>query len=90
MYIDLHVQPNARHPGVQGLHDDRLKLAVAAPAHEGRANEAVIATLADLLNVPKKAVTVVAGNSTRRKRVHIDGVSPADAHRVISEAQKRQ
>ncbi|MFZ0015659.1 MAG: DUF167 family protein [Acidimicrobiia bacterium] len=86
VFIDLHVQPNAHRPGVRGIHGQRLKVAVSAPAESGKANEAALAAIADLLRVRRRAVSLVAGSTTRRKRVHVDGVDPATAHELIKTA----
>ncbi len=67
----VHVQPRARRPGVDGLHGDALRLRVSAPPVEGEANAAVIETLADLLDVPRRAVTIVAGGTARAKVVEV-------------------
>jgi hypothetical protein len=65
------VQPGARRNALVGAHGDRLKLAVTAPPAEGRANAAVCALLAQLLNVPSRDVVMVAG--ARDKRVRVSG-----------------
>jgi hypothetical protein len=67
----LHVQPGARRTGFIGEHGDRLKVAVGAPATDGRANEAVVALLADLAGVPRRAVEIVGGATARDKRVRV-------------------
>lgn len=86
IYLDLQVQPRARRPGVRGVHGDRLKVAVAEPADGGRANDATVAAVADLFEVPTTAVSLVAGKTSRRKRVHVRGIDPADARRLIANA----
>ena len=86
IYLDLQVQPNARRPGVRGIHGDRLKIAVQQPAESGKANQAAIAVAADLLEVPPRAVSLVGGHTSRRKRVHVEGVDSADARRLINAA----
>lgn len=54
---------------------DALKVAVAAPPVEGKANEALIRFFAELLEVPRSAVGIVSGESSRNKVVQVDGVS---------------
>jgi uncharacterized protein (TIGR00251 family) len=71
MELLLHVQPGARRTGIMGEHGDRLKVAVGAPATDGRANEAVLALLADVAGVPLRAVQLVSGSRTRDKRLRI-------------------
>lgn len=69
--LAVHAQPGAKRSEVAGLHGDALKVRVAAPPVEGRANAALIAFLADALGVPKKSVTVVKGETSRRKTVFV-------------------
>ncbi|MFN7569940.1 MAG: DUF167 domain-containing protein [Betaproteobacteria bacterium] len=69
--IAVHVQPAARRSAVVGEHGGRLKLAVQAPPLEGRANEAVVELLAQRLGLARRALTLVAGESRRDKRVRI-------------------
>ncbi len=78
LVLNLHVQPGAKHSALAGLHGDALKIRLAAPPVEGRANAALIAFLAECLRVPKASVSLTVGASSRRKRVHILG-APDDA-----------
>jgi uncharacterized protein (TIGR00251 family) len=56
---------------------DRLRVAVNAPPVDGKANEAVVRTLAAALGVPRSAVEIVRGETGRRKTVRIRGVTLA-------------
>jgi uncharacterized protein (TIGR00251 family) len=73
--LTLHVQPGASRTGYAGLHGDAHKIRLAAPAVDGRANEALIAFLADAFGVPKRDVTIASGASARRKIVRISSPS---------------
>ena len=73
MILELYVQPGARRSEFAGEYDGRLRLKLAAPPVEGKANEALIAFLADHFNVPKRNVRIAAGLRSRRKRVVIEG-----------------
>ena len=70
--LQVVVSPNARRTAADGLHDGALRVRLAAPPIDGRANEALVAWLADELGVPKRAVQVSLGTSSRRKRVDVD------------------
>lgn len=83
IYIDLHVQPRARRPGVLGVHGERLKIAVSEAAEEGKANLAAVEAIAHFLGVPNSAVSLVAGRASRQKRVFVQGVDVARALRVV-------
>ena len=71
--LALHVQPNARKNEIVGLHGDALKVKIAAPAADNKANAALIAFLSETLDVPKSAVTLRHGATGRRKVVEITG-----------------
>ncbi|WP_431964281.1 DUF167 domain-containing protein [Nocardia sp. bgisy134] len=67
------IKPNSRKgPLVEALPDGTLQLYVRAPAVEGKANKAAIELLADHYDVPKTAVRLTAGATSRHKRFEID------------------
>ena len=70
--LELHVQPGAKRTEFAGKHGERVKVRLAAPAHEGRANEALVEFLAAYYRVPRRSVTIVSGLRSRAKRVVID------------------
>lgn len=82
--LQLAVQPGARRTGAEGLHDGALKLRLVAPPVEGKANEALVAWLADQLGLPKRAVRVARGTTSRRKAVEIDAAPEAVARWLAS------
>ena len=69
--ISVHAQPGARRTEVAGLHGDSLKIRVAAPALEDRANEALVDFIAQRLGVARRDVALVAGAKSREKRFEI-------------------
>jgi uncharacterized protein (TIGR00251 family) len=69
--LRLAVVPNAKRTQVDGLHDGALRVRLAAPPVEGRANEALVAWLAKSLGVPRRCVELTQGASGRRKTVAI-------------------
>ena len=73
--LSVHACPRAAQDQVQGLHGDAVKIRLRAPPADGRANDALIALLSRLLDVPARDLTIVAGHSARRKRVAIAGVT---------------
>ncbi|MBX3665560.1 MAG: DUF167 domain-containing protein [Burkholderiales bacterium] len=74
--LQIHARPGARVTAVAGLHGDALKIHVAAPPVDDRANAALLAWLAGVLELPQAAVRLRAGAKSRRKIVEI---RPADA-----------
>jgi uncharacterized protein (TIGR00251 family) len=77
LVLSVHAQPGAKHTTVAGLHGDALKVRVAAPALEDRANEALVEFLAGAFGVPRRGVTLVAGSRSREKRFEIRGAQVA-------------
>ena len=83
LVVSIHAQPGARRTEVTGLHGDALKVRVAAPALEDRANEALMEFLAERLEVPKRQVTLVSGARSREKRFEVSG-TVADVERALA------
>jgi len=71
--IFLHCQPGSKKTEVQGIHGERLKIRLAAPPVDGKANEILIAWLANQLGIPKAKVQLTHGLTGRQKRVQIIG-----------------
>lgn len=71
----VHVVPGAARSEVVGTHGDALKVRVAAPPVDGKANAALEAHLAERLDVARSSVEVVGGHTARRKRVRIAGAT---------------
>ena len=70
------VQPKASRTECIGMHGAALKIRVAAPPVDGAANEEVIRFLARTLAIPRSAVHIESGTSSRHKRIRITGVAP--------------
>ncbi len=69
--LTLHIQPGARKTEVAGPHGDALKIRLAAPPVDGKANAALIEFLADRLGVAKSTVVLKSGQASRRKVVEV-------------------
>ena len=72
--LSLHIQPGARNTAVAGLHGDALKIRLAAPPVDGKANQCLIEFLAQRLDVAKSRIELVSGESSRAKRVRVAGL----------------
>lgn len=77
--IRVKAVPGARRTRVAGALGDRLKVQVAAPPEDGRANSAICQLLAELLGVRPGAVMVNAGMTSPQKTLHITGIDVAAA-----------
>lgn len=71
--LTLHIQPSAKRSEIVGLHGDALKIKLAAPPIEGRANEALLKFIAKLFEVPLRQVELKQGGQSRHKVVAITG-----------------
>lgn len=81
--LSLHIQPGAKTTGFVGMHGEAMKLRLAAPPVDGKANKALSAFLADFCQVPKGAVSLVSGHSSRAKRVRVDGLGAEALARLV-------
>jgi uncharacterized protein (TIGR00251 family) len=73
--LSLHIQPGAKRTEVAGVHGDSLKVRLNAQPVDGKANDALVAYLAERLGVPKARVVLEAGQTSRSKRVRVLGVA---------------
>ena len=69
--LALQITPNARKTEVIGVLDDTLKLKLQAQPIEGKANEALVNFLAKTLGVPRSAVTITHGHTSKKKLVEV-------------------
>lgn len=69
--LNIHVQPNARVSAIAGLHGDALKIRIAAPAVDNKANAALIDFLRHFLKLPPSLISIRHGTHGRRKVVEI-------------------
>ena len=65
------------------MHGEAVKVRVAAAPVDGAANEELVRFLAERLGVPRSAIAIAAGDTSRRKRVLIEGVETAHALRLL-------
>jgi uncharacterized protein len=75
--LTLHIQPGAKKTDIAGEHGDALKIRLSAPPVEGKANAALISFLAKVLRLPKVAVRLKSGDTSRHKRIEIDATPDA-------------
>lgn len=71
--LAVHAQPGAKKTEVAGRHGDALKIRLAAPPVDGKANDTLLAYLSDCLGVPRAAIRLISGETSRQKRVLIAG-----------------
>jgi len=87
--LRLRVGPAARRAAVVGRHGDGWKVRVTAAPEHGAANAELVRLLAAALEVPRGAVTLVSGRSSRDKIVELAGIEPGSVERRLEAAAKR-
>lgn len=78
--LEIHVQPRAGRTEVAGWYGDAIKIRTSAPPVDGAANEALVAFLADRLGISRSSIEIIAGQTSRRKRLRLRGI---DTHQVL-------
>jgi uncharacterized protein (TIGR00251 family) len=79
----VRVQPRASRSEIVGVHGDAMKIRLSAPPVDGAANDALVELVADALGVSRRAVRIVAGESSRSKTVEVEGVTAAAVLRLV-------
>ena len=79
--LTLHIQPGARKTEIAGPHGDALKIRLAAPPIDGKANEALLRFVAETLHLPKSSVCLKSGQTSRRKVVEVSGTTAEEIAR---------
>ena len=83
VWVDVHVIANASRTQPDGVHDAALRVRLHAPPVEGKANTALMAWLAETLKVPKNQVTLVRGQSSKRKHLQVSASAAARAQWAV-------
>ena len=84
--LTVRVHPSARKNGVTGVHGEAVKIALTTPPVDGKANQALIAFLAQALRVPRARITIVVGLTSRAKTLRITGKSAAEVVAALNPA----
>lgn len=76
--LPVHAQPGAKQNAITGVHAGRLKVSVTQAPEQGKANQALIRVLADLLGLKRAQLQLLSGATSSQKRFHVRGVSVAE------------
>jgi uncharacterized protein (TIGR00251 family) len=82
--LDVRVTPRAPRSAVGGVRDGALIVRLAAAPVDGAANAALVALVAGHLDLPRRAVVLVAGERSRRKRLKVEGLAPEEVARRLA------
>lgn len=85
LQLSVFVQPRSSRNRVCGIHDGELKLQLTSPPVDGAANQCCREFLAKLLGVPKSAVSLLSGETSRHKRLRIAGARIEQLERLFAE-----
>lgn len=89
LILPVRAQPGARKNGVQGEQAGKLKVAVTAPADEGRANKALLEVLRDVLNLKRSQIELLSGATSRDKKFFVRGLSAQELAARVAGCAKR-
>ena len=80
---EIRLQPRGGRDQVVGERDGAVLIRISAPPVDGKANAALIAFVAKTIGVPKSAVTIIRGETSRNKVIRVEGHAPADVRAVL-------
>jgi uncharacterized protein len=83
--LNVHVIPGSARSEIVGLHEDALRIKIAAPPVEGRANAECIRFLSDTLGIRKNQITITHGRTSRKKTISLDGISAREVLSVFKD-----
>ena len=87
--FSVKVQPGASKGAIVGVEGDYLRIRLAAPPVDGKANEALIEILAQNLSVSKSQVQIQSGLSSRRKIIRVENLNERGFREFLSSLEKR-
>ena len=74
--LNVKAVPRASETSLRGVENDRLCVRLHAPPNDGKANDELQKFLAKILEIPKRDILLLSGETSRRKRVLLRGISP--------------
>ncbi|OAG26878.1 DUF167 domain-containing protein [Thermodesulfatator autotrophicus] len=83
LLLEVYLQPKAKKEEIVGLYQGFLKIKVKSPPVDGKANQALISFLAKKLAIPKKDVKLVAGLTSRHKKVYVEGLEEKEVRKRL-------
>lgn len=86
--FSVRVQPRASRDELAGIHGDAIKVRLSAPPVDGAANEALVNFLSSIFAVPRRAIRILAGETSRSKVIEIEGVTARAIHDVVEGVER--
>jgi uncharacterized protein (TIGR00251 family) len=85
--LTVRVHPGARTNAITGVHDGTLKISLTTPPTDGRANEALVAFLAERLRIPRSRISLLSGATSRGKSLRIAAKSAAEVQAALASSR---
>jgi uncharacterized protein (TIGR00251 family) len=82
--LSVVVQPRASRTRIVGEHGGLLKVQLAAPPVDGEANACLVEFVAKFFKLPRRQVRLVSGDTSRRKRLVVEGIGYPEAEAVMT------
>ena len=82
--LHVHLAPRAGKTKLGGIHNNRLKAYVTAAPVDGKANKALIELLSEALSIPKRNISIIRGDTSKDKTLHITGGQNYNWSRFLS------
>ncbi|MBN1547038.1 MAG: YggU family protein [Syntrophaceae bacterium] len=84
MTFPIQVIPRSRKSEIVGILNDTLKVRLTAPPVDGKANEECVRFFSDLLNIPRNRISIISGQTSRKKTLLISGIGKEDLASMLS------
>ena len=84
--IDIIAKPKASRNSIEGEHDGALKISITAPPDKGKANKAIIKLLSKSLKIAQSSISILSGETSRRKKIRIVGVTSEQIRNLVPES----
>ncbi len=78
MILFVKVSPGASKNSIEGFFEGILKVKIQAPPEQGRANDALVSFLAEVLSLPRRQIEILSGQTSRLKKLKIEGIEEND------------
>ena len=82
--LSVRLTPRSRHNAIQGYADGVVRVRVTAAPVDGAANAALVAFLAEVMDIPKSRIRIAAGAASRNKRIVVEGIAFANVVDILN------
>jgi len=83
--IPAKIRPNSSKEKVIGEYAEKLKIAVTSPPEKGKANKAIVKTLAKWLNIKTSDIQIISGEKSKDKEIFVRNITEKDVYKLVSQ-----